>query len=326
MEEEQVTADTPRTTEYTAEDIRDKMKPLSENGFERFFQKIVRWWLGVWYTFADRKPKLSALVYKIVFFMIFSVGVTLWQFIIMAIVPQFLPKTGPVGWPMVPIKAAGGNNFIIFGDEQGWTNFIFFEVAVFTAQCINFPLQRNVTYRSHGNPYWQAMWYFIGWVFVSLGTNAVWGLCNAFLLHWGVPGIVIGIFKTLLTGVVSLIIFFFIFLVIFPDNNKLAKRWRAKYEKLQQKNALPERIAKVKAKFDYWEERAAAYNAELELFKAQSQANAAAIKYFALVKAEERATDDKKAEYAARVEKSFSEAVEAIKKLETITAVNGGEQ
>ena len=88
---------------------------------------------------------------------------------------------------MVSIAAAGGRNFIIFGDEQGWGYFIAFEIAVFTAQCINFPLQRNITYRSHGNPWFQAMWYFIGWVLVSIATNAIWGICNAFLLHWGSP-------------------------------------------------------------------------------------------------------------------------------------------
>ena len=300
--------------EYTEEDIKNQIKPLSENAFVRFFQRILRWWLGVWYGFCDKKPKFSALVYKVFFFVVFSMGVTIWQFIIMAIVPEFLPKTEAVGWPMISIPAAGGRNFIIFGDEQGWATFICFEIAVFTAQCINFPLQRNITYRSHGNPYFQAMWYFIGWVLVSVATNALWGVCNAFLLYWGVPDVVNGLLKTVLTGGVSMVIFFFIFLVIFPDNNKLAKKARAKYEKLKAENASPVALEKAEAKCKLWEDKAAKSNAEKEYAKAKSQVNAKAMSYFAIVKAKEQATgDEEKAEYAAKVEKSFSEAVEAIK-------------
>lgn len=300
---------------YTAEDIKNRIKPLSKNGFVRFFQKILRWWLGVWYGFCDKKPKFSALVYKVFFFVVFSMGVTIWQFIVMAIIPVFLPKTGAVGWPMVPISAAGGKNFIIFGDEQGWATFICFEIAVFTAQCINFPLQRNITYRSHGNPWFQAMWYFIGWVLVSVATNAIWGLCNAFLLHWGSPEIVNGLLKTVLTGGVSMVIFFFIFMVIFPDNNKMAKKSRAKYEKLVSADAPKEKIEKAESKMKLWEDKAVKSNAEKEYAKAKSQVNAKAMSYFAIVKAAEKAkSDEEKAAYAEKTKVSFEQAVEAILK------------
>ncbi len=301
--------------EYTAEDIKNEIKPLSDNAFVRFFQKILRWWLGVWYGFCDKKPKFSALVYKVFFFIAFSMGVTIWQFLIMAIVPEFLPKTDAVGWPMIPLEAAGGKNFIIFGDEKGWATFICFEIAVFTAQCINFPLQRNITYRSHGNPWFQAMWYFIGWVLVSIATNALWGVCNAFLLHWGSPDIVNGLLKTVLTGGVSLVIFFFIFMVIFPDNNKIAKSARKKYEKLVAANAPAEKVAKAEAKMKLWEEKALLNNTEKEYAKAKSQVNAKAMTYFAIVKASEnpKLSDEEKAAYPEKIQKAFDNAVEAIK-------------
>lgn len=300
--------------EYTAEDVKSQIKPLSQNAFVRFFQKIWRWWLGVWYGFAEKKPKLSAIMYKIFFFFVFSMGVTIWQFIIMAIVPEFLPKTEAVGWPMIPIEAAGGRNFIIFGDENGWATFICFEIAVFTAQCINFPLQRNITYRSHGNPWFQAMWYFIGWVLVSIFTNAVWGLCNAFLLHWGSPEIVNGLLKTVLTGGVSMVIFFFIFLIIFPDNNKIAKTSKAKYEKLVAANAPAEKIEAAKAKMELWAEKALKSNAEKDYAQAKSLVNSKAMKYFAVVKAAEQAkTEEEKTALTEKSQTSFNDAVEAIK-------------
>ncbi len=301
--------------ELTAEDLQKEIKPLSQNAFVRFFQKILRWWLGVWYGFCDKKPKLSATVYKVFFFVVFSMGVTIWQFLIMAIVPEFLPKTEEVGWPMIPIAAAGGNSFIIFGDAKGWATFICFEIAVFTAQCINFPLQRNITYRSHGNPWWQAMWYFIGWVLVSIATNALWGVCNAFLLYWNVPDVVNGLLKTILTGGISMVIFFFIFMIIFPDNNKMAKSSKAKYEKLVAANAPAEKVAKAEAKMKEWEEKAAKSNAEKEFVKAKSQVNASVMTYNALVKALEnpKLSEEEKAAYPERIEKAFAAAVEAIK-------------
>ena len=302
------------TSKYTPESIQNELKPLSKNGFVRFWQKILRWWLGVWYGFCDKKPKLSGLIYMVFFFIVFSMGVTIWQYIVMAVVPEFLPKTGEVGWPMIPIDAAGGNSFIIFGDANGWPTFICFEIAVFTAQCINFPLQRNITYRSHGNPWWQAMWYFIGWVLVSIATNAIWGLCNAFLTHWHVPDLINGLLKTVLTGGVSMVIFFFIFLIIFPDNNKMAKKSKAKYEKLVAKNAPTEKVVKAENKMKLWEDKATKSNAEKEYFKAKSQVNSAVMKYNALVKASEnpKLKEEEKAAYPEKIEKAFENAVVAI--------------
>ena len=303
--------------ELTVEDIKGQIKPLSENAFVRFFQKIWRWWLGVWYGFCDKKPKLSALVYKVFFFVVFSMSVTIWQFIVMTFLPYAFASlnNGAVGWPMIPLEAAGGKNFIIFGDEQGWGYFIAFEIAVFTAQCINFPLQRNITYRSHGNPWFQAMWYFIGWVLVSVATNALWGVCNAFLLHWGSPDVVNGLLKTVLTGGVSMVIFFFIFLVIFPDNDKMAKSARKEYDKLVAANAPAEKVSKAEAKMKLWEDKALKSNAEKEYVKAKSQVNSKAMRYVATVKASEdpKHTEEQKAEYALKIEKKFEEAVEAIK-------------
>lgn len=307
---------TDEVKNYTEEDIKAQIKPLSENAFLRFFQKIWRWWLGVWYGFCDKHPKGSGLLYKVFFFLVFSYGVTIWQFIVMTFLPYAFASlnNGPAGWPMVPISAAGGRNFIIFGDEQGWGYFIAFEIAVFTAQCINFPLQRNITYRSHGNPWFQAMWYFIGWVLVSIATNAIWGICNAFLLHWGSPDVVNGLLKTVLTGGVSMVVFFFIFLVIFPDDNKKAKSARADYEKLKAANAPSDKLAKAEAKMNLWEDKAVKSNAEKEYFKAKSQINAKAMGYFATKKNLELAeTEEDKKTYSEKLEKAFADAVNAIK-------------
>ena len=311
--------------EKSSEQAEIKIKPLSNNAFVAFFQRIGRWWLGLWYGFADKHEKLAPLIYKVFFFVVFSMGVTIWQFIIMAIVPMFLPKTGAVGWPMVPIAAAGGNNFIIFGDENGWATFICFEIAVFTAQCINFPLQRNITYKSHGNPWFQAMWYFIGWVLVSVATNAIWGLCNAFLIHWGCPEVVNGLLKTILTGGVSMVIFFFIFMIIFPDRQKQAKTARKKYEKLKAKGAPEEKVELARQKCETLERIAEVDKARREALTAESAANSKAVAWDAakqkLEKLKEKNAEE--AELTAQselIEKRYGLALEAAEKRDRLRA------
>ena len=292
----------------------------------------------MWYAFAESKPRLSDWLYKIGFFLLFSVSITLYQFIIMTFLPLAFESlnSGPAGWPMVPVKAAGGRHFTIFGDENGWGYFIAFEIAVFTAQCINFPLQRNVTYKSHGNPWVQAAWYFIGWVLVSVGTNCIWGICNAFLLCWGSPAVVNGLIKTLLTGCVSLIVFFFIFMVIFPDNAKIASRAEKRYEKLKTKGADGEKLKRAETRKTLWQDRAQKSRAEKEESRAKSLASARAIKYFAFKKAFEKAQDDcekcsdaeklQKAEVRknlclAKKDKAFAQATEAAQKLKDLNLV-----
>lgn len=339
---------TEEVKNYTEDDVKSQLKPLSENGFLRFFQKIWRWWLGVWYGFVDKHPKLSSWIYKLFFFIVFSEGVTIWQLLVMLFLPKaFAGLSGTFAWPGIvlgdmtwlqPILVDGAKEFLyteepvafsIFGDTAGLGNWIAFEIAVFTAQCINFPLQRNITFRSHGNPWYQAMWYFIGWVAISFFTGALWGIIDPFLKSWGWyytlndAGLLVengGLYflatllKTVITGGLSMAVFFPIFILIFPDNNKKAKSAKEKYEKLKAENAPAEQIAKAEANMKLWEDKALKSNAEKDFFKAKSQVNAKVMNYLAIKKAAGKAeTEEQKTEYAAKVEKNFNDAVEAIK-------------
>ena len=107
----------------------------------------------------------------------------------------------------------------------GLGNFIAFEIAVFTAQCINFPLQRNITFKSHGNPWYQALWYFIRWIAVSIFTSALWGFINMFCIYWDFSNALTVFLKTNVTGLVSMVVFFFVFKIIFSDSpNQKSKK------------------------------------------------------------------------------------------------------
>ena len=97
--------------------------------------------------------------------------------------------------------------------------FISYETGSFLAQCINFPLQRNITFKSKGNLYFQAGWYFIAWVVISLICNGFNNLWMPVVSAYAAPA-VYNILVTVVTGGVSMVIFFFVFKIIFPEGEK----------------------------------------------------------------------------------------------------------
>ena len=218
-------------------------------------QAYVRWWRKL----EIAHPNFSRLLYQLFYFLVFSEGVTVLQYLIMLFLPYCFASLCHQSfvWPAVPlgISDASGNalNWAIFNEPMrdannnitldpsqavvggGLGNFIAFEIAIFLAQCINFPLQRNITFKSRGNIPWQAMWYFIGWVAISLFVNAVWGICNPFLLYWGTPKGISDLLKTFITGGISMTIFFFIFRILFPAGE--AKKEDDSYANQETKDA-----------------------------------------------------------------------------------------
>ena len=179
---------------------------------------LKNWWNG----FADRHPAAAKWVREGGLFFLFSNLVTVFQYIVI----QFLPaafsayKNIGWGWPGIPVTLFGQTftwNAIGYDVEAGGLAYLFaYLIATFLAQCINFPLQRNITFKSHGSIPVQIFWYFVGWVavtFVVNSINCVWvGVAGAFL-----PDFLYNIGTTVLTGGVSMVIFFFVFKIIFPE-------------------------------------------------------------------------------------------------------------
>ena len=284
---------------YTEKDLQNQLKPYSKNALAAFFQRIWRGWLSLWYGFADKHPKLANFIYMIFFFVVFSQGVTIYQMLVLIFLPELFGlelAATEFMWPKIPLTLFGVSyNWNILGydiirntaDEViiggGLGYFIAFEIATFTAQCINFPLQRNITYRSHGNPWYQAMWYFIGWVLVSLFCNAINGLWIPLAAQVMAPWLY-SILVMIAQGGIAMVIFFFIFLVIFPDNNKVARKTKVRYEKLKAANAPAEKLARAEKAYRAAQDRADRSNAEKEYAQAVAKANSKALMYFATVK------------------------------------------
>ena len=145
-------------------------------------------WEKIWKSFEKTHPKLAKWLYQIFYFFVFSMGVTIIQYLFFTFLPGVLGEdlaATEFMWPQIPMNIFGveftrsllGYNVlrdsttgaVMIGGGLGY--FISYEIGSFVAQCINFPLQRNITFKSHGNIGYQAMWYFIAWIVISLMRN-----------------------------------------------------------------------------------------------------------------------------------------------------------
>lgn len=319
---------------FTVQDIQNQIKPLSKNGLAAFFQKLWRGWLAIWYSFSDKRPKLAAIIYKLGFFIIFSQGVTIVQLLLFLFLPhlfgQELAATEWL-WPGIKMFTSDSgqifyfhllgkpiiyeNGVAVIGGGLGY--FFAFLIATFLAQCINFPLQRNITFKSHGNPYYQAMWYFIGWLLIQPFCDGLASLYNPLvngMLGFQIPVVLKVILDTIVMGGVAMVIFFFVFLVIFPDYNTVEKRARAKVEKLKSSGADPAKIALAETALVDAAMKARVNNAEKAEAKAATQANAKAMNYFAIVKNIEKAkaSGQDTALFVEKKEAGYQQAIVAI--------------
>ena len=144
------------------------------------------WWQEKWRAFEKQHQQLAKWIYQIFYFFVFSMGVTVFQYIVFTFMPGIL-GLGLAGtefmWPQKQMSVLGVdftwsllgynvlydvNGTVVIGGGLGY--FISYEAGSFLAQCINFPLQRNITFKSHGNPVYQALWYFIAWISTQLSA------------------------------------------------------------------------------------------------------------------------------------------------------------
>ena len=183
-------------------------------------------------SWMESHPKAAKWLREGGLFFLFSNLVTVIQYIIYAFLPGALglELAGIAwSWPAIPMELFGiaftwnaigydvlydtaGN--VVIGGGVGYL--IAMLTGSFLAQAINFPLQRNITFRSKGNVWYQMMWYFIAWVAITLvvnSINCVWLAVASQLL----PGWLYNIGTTVLMGGISMVVFFFVFKIIFPE-------------------------------------------------------------------------------------------------------------
>jgi hypothetical protein len=116
---------------------------------------------------------------------------------------------------------------------------------------------------------------------------------NPYMLAWGWNFVLIGLIKTVVTGGLSMAIFFPIFLIIFPDYNAVQKRAAKKLERLRASNASADKLGAAQLAYNSAAAKAELSNAEKAKLKAATLAAAKALAYFAAVKNAQSDADPK---------------------------------
>ncbi len=183
--------------------------------------------LGAWWARFAAQHKLIA---QFVMFYAFSLFVTVLQYVLLTFLPGLFYRF--TDWCSIPAQIGhiqlGPVDTYVFdypvtGDETGGMGyFAAFAITLFIAQCVNFPMQRNITFKSHGNVWYQILWYVIAFVLITVVCSFLMGLYVPWLKAL-VPPAVYNILITVVNGGVQMVIYFPIYKIIFPEG-EAAKR------------------------------------------------------------------------------------------------------
>lgn len=198
--------------------------------------------MNLWKKFEAKYPTAAKWLLTGGLFLIFSYVVTFIKLLLLMFLPAMFDKL--VGeaewlWPNIPISVFGVPlNLSILGnpkafDEAGqmiMDSGLRFTLANLTTivigECINFPLQRNITFKSHGPVVKQAVMHGFATIAVFLVMNlftCLWNpICNALIANEAVRNTIQSIVTTVVTGGVAMVIIFFV------DNKIFAPGWGEK--------------------------------------------------------------------------------------------------
>ncbi|MCC8182608.1 MAG: hypothetical protein LIO45_06525 [Clostridiales bacterium] len=191
---------------------------------------IKNWWMKIWNGFAEKHPKGAEWLRKGGLFVIFSYVVTFIKMLLLMFLPSFYE--GIVGdaewlWPNIPVSVFGVDfNLAIIGNSLasgGLAYTLGNLTTIFLGECVNFPLQRNVTFKSHGPLAPQICMHFLATIAVFLVMNlftCVWNpICIALIENDALRNTIQSIVTTVVTGGVSMVIIFAV------DNTIFAPGW-----------------------------------------------------------------------------------------------------
>ena len=176
--------------------------------------------------FAKKHPKAAQWIREGGLFIIFSYVVTFLKYLMLQFLPGLFSAYANIGWtwPGIPVKLFGvsfdlaviGNNVAAGGLAFTLANY----TAIFLGECINFPLQRNVTFKSHGPLAPQIACHLAATIVVMLIMNLFTCVWNPLAAHFGIPDFLFNIVTTVVTGGVAMIIIFAVDKSIFADGKK----------------------------------------------------------------------------------------------------------
>ena len=189
--------------------------------------KFIRFFVNLWQKFKEKHPEISTFL---VFFLA-SNAVTFLQMFLQIILSAILLNTNLSQIEFQYLKVPGATNIVTKGDYYifdysveigGLAFFLATYITIAIAQVVNFFLQRNITFKSKSNPWVAAMWYLLAFIIITLVSSALLGLYKKPIFdffgttfEWLADIIVV-----LINSAISFWVFYPIFKVIFPKQNK----------------------------------------------------------------------------------------------------------
>ncbi|MCD7919752.1 MAG: hypothetical protein LUG45_06685 [Clostridiales bacterium] len=186
--------------------------------------------MGTWNGFCEKHPKAGEWIRKGGLFVIFSYVVTFLKMLLLMFLPDVYE--GIVGdaewlWPNIPVTVLGVDfNLAIIGNSLasgGLAYTLANLTTIFLGECVNFPLQRNVTFKSHGPLAPQIGMHLLATIAVFLVMNlftCVWNpVVIALIANDALRNTVQSLVTTIVTGGVAMVIIFAV------DNTIFAPGW-----------------------------------------------------------------------------------------------------
>ena len=183
---------------------------------------------NLWNTFAEKYPKASQWVREGGLFVIVSNVITVFKYLLLTFLPAALAFLGSrdFGFPGIDLTLFGISfkwYIIGYGAEQGGiAYFTAYMIAMVIGEIINFFIQRSFVFRSKGNILKQGMWYVLAFCVVTCVVNSINCIWAAVAGHFVAPWLY-NIGTTFLNGGVSMVVFFVVNKIIFPEGEAKKK-------------------------------------------------------------------------------------------------------
>lgn len=186
-----------------------------------------------WEQFAEQHLSAAKWVREGGLFVIVCNLVTVLKYFILQFLPYAFRDLAGVefGWPGIPVTLFGVDfDWNIFGYAVkyeagevavggGLGYFCAYMIAMTIGEAINFPIQKNFVFRSKGNLGKQIAWYVVAFVIINCivnSINCVWvAVAGLFVPDW-----LYNIGTTVLQGGISMVVFFFVNKIIFPEGEQ----------------------------------------------------------------------------------------------------------
>lgn len=181
--------------------------------------------MNFWNTFAQKHPAAAKWVREGGLFVIVSNLITVFKYLLLQFLPAAFAGLPMVdfGWPGIPLTLFGETfQWNILGYDVahgGLPYFCAYMVAMAVGEIINFPIQKLVVFQNRekgGALARQIGWYIVAFCLITCivnSINCIWVAVAGLL----VPDFIYNIGTTVLNGGISMVIFFFVNKIIFPE-------------------------------------------------------------------------------------------------------------